>query len=319
MSRSRDPLISGIAYAERAEGPLLLDLRLPPAPAADADIPLVVWLHGGGWFTGDRSLAPDLAARAAATGFAYASIEYRLSGSARFPAQLHDVRAAIRFLKRNASRWGLDPERIGLWGASAGGHLAALAGVTGGIARFPGEEADAETGSDTASVDASVRAVAAGYPPVDLLGVVADARAARPDADPAGFPESRLLGAVPDEAPELAATASPLSFVSAAAPAFQLAHGTADPLVHHRQSVALHEALVAAGADAEIFLLTGYRHGFLNPSGRLDVALRSVMDDGRLDAEGEADAEYRDRTGGPARPARFGFAAVDRFFRTHLG
>lgn len=310
MSRS-------IVFAVRPEGELLLDLFLPPEDeqsggARPTGVPVVIWLHGGGWFTGDRTLAPDLAARAAATGLAYASIEYRLSGDTVFPAQLADVRAAIRFLRANAGRWGLDPAAVGLWGASAGGHLAALAGVTGHLPLVPGEE-----GAEAPPGDASVRAVAAGYPPVDLAAVVADTLAARPDADPRSFPECRLLGGLPAELPELAALANPLTRVTAAAPAFQLAHGTADPLVSHRQSVALHEALVAAGADSELYLIEGAKHGFLNPPGRLDVRLREVMDDGLLDREGSVAATLA-RGGAPARPARFGFGVVDAFFLRHL-
>lgn len=301
-----------VEFARRESGPLVLDLYRPETGAGAT--PVVVWLHGGGWFTGDRTLAPDLAERAAASGCAFASIEYRLSGEAIFPAQLHDVRAAVRFLRREAGRFGLDPDAIGLWGASAGGHLAVLAGVTGGVAALPGEFDGAPDGT---SVD--VRAVAASYPPVDLAAVVADSSAARPGADPATFPESRLLGGPPAQRPELAAASNPLEFVSPAAPPMQLSHGTGDVLVDHGQSEGLFAALTAAGVEAELFLLDGYRHGFLNPPGRLDVEIAKVMDDGRLVTEGRARAQRR--TSGDPHPAEttFGFADVDDFFRTHLG
>ena len=306
-----------VVFSRPPEGELLLDLFLPddqeaaaPDPAS-ARIPVIIWLHGGGWFTGDRTLAPDLQARANATGCAIASIEYRLSGVATFPAQLLDVRAAIRFLRLNADRWHLDPEAIGLWGASAGGHLAALAGVTGEVDEWPGED------SGSADVSVVVQAVAASYPPVDLLSVVAEASAARPDADPRTFPESRLLGDVPTSIPDLATTASPLTHVDSGAPPFQLSHGTGDPLVHHHHSVRLHDALVAAGVESELYLLDGYKHGFLNPAGRLDVQLRAVMDDGRLDEEGHAVAQHRVGSA-PQHSASFGFETVDAFFRNHL-
>lgn len=310
MSQSRGTHVRDLVFADSAHGALALDLFLPARPN-DMPVPLIIWVHGGGWFTGDRTLSPDLTARAEATGFAYASIEYRLSGEALFPAQLVDVRTAIRFLREHAAQWGIDPALIGLWGASAGGHLAALAGLTGQLDHVPGEDPDAALG------DASVRAVAAGYPPVNLAEVVADSIAARPDSDPLMFPECRLLGGLPSEFPVLSELANPITHVTESAPAFQLAHGTADPLVHHHQSAALHEALIAAGAASELYLLEGYKHGFLNPPGRLDVQLRNVMDDGRLDTEGAALAEYRGRDG-IGRAERFGFETVDAFFQAHL-
>lgn len=303
-------LDTGIVFARRDTGELLLDLYRPAA--AGADVPVVVWLHGGGWFTGDRTLAPDLARHVAATGTAVASIEYRLSGQALFPAQLHDVRAAIRFLRASAGQYGLDPQAVGVWGASAGGHLAALAGLTGHLARLPGEEDEG---------DASVQAVVESYGPVDLAAVVAEAQAALPGTDAASTPEARLLGGPPADRAELAEQASPLHWVGPDAPPFQISHGTGDVLVAHQQSERLHEALVAAGAHSELYLLGGYRHGFLNPPGRLDVELAQVMDDGRLAAEGPAPARYRTsrRPGALDEGTTFGFADVEAFFRCHLG
>ncbi|RKS09274.1 acetyl esterase/lipase [Nocardiopsis sp. Huas11] len=318
-SRSADPVRSdtGLVYARRATGDLLLDLHRPSA--ADRPVPVVLWLHGGGWFTGDRTLAPDLAHHVRATGFAYASIEYRLSGQALFPAQLHDVRAAIRFLRARAGQYGLDPGAVGAWGASAGGHLAALVGLTGHLADLPGEE---ETGGDP-----SVRAVAESYGPVDLAAVAAEA--ARAGRDPASSPEARLLGGPPSERAELARYANPLTWVSPAAPPFQISHGTGDDLVSHTQSERLHEALAAVGVPSDLYLLDGYRHGFLNPAGRLDVRTAALMDDGRLAAEGRAPAAHHGVSGPgsgpgagtkavPGRPVSFGFDDIDAFFRRHL-
>ncbi|WP_102159235.1 alpha/beta hydrolase [Zhihengliuella halotolerans] len=324
MTDTAARVLRNIPFARRADD-LLLDLYLPPRPGP---VPVVLWLHGGGWFTGDRTLAPDLSARAAATGFAYASVEYRLSAEAVFPAQLHDVRAAVRFLRARAADYGLDPDLVGAWGASAGGHLAALAGLTGHATALPGEDDGGAAPSAVVpcgAASSAVQAVAEAYGPADLAATVRDAVAAaqaRGDthADGRGTPEARLIGALPEEAPRLAAAASPLAHVHTGAPPFQIAHGTADPLVGHDQSVALHRALAAAGVESELYLLHGYKHGFLNPGGRLDVDLAAVMDDGRLDAEVGAVAERFG--GGPAHgptPARFGFETVDAFFHRHLG
>ncbi|WP_337060113.1 alpha/beta hydrolase [Kineococcus sp. G2] len=308
------PTRTTLEFAERDGGPLLADLVLPPGAAGPA--PVVVWLHGGGWFTGDRHLAPDLARFFAARGLAMASIEYRLSGRALFPAQLHDVRAAVRFLRREAGALGVDGDRIGLWGSSAGGHLAALAGVTGHVAVLPGEDVgDGEP-------HAAVQAVAEGYGPVDLERVVADAPASAPAAmSGANAPEARLLGGPPAERRELARAASPLTHVSAAAPPFHVAHGTADVLVRPDQSVALHEALVAAGVESTLHLLDGYRHGFLNPAGAVEVPGPRVFDDGRLEREGRAPSTVREFLPGRGErsgPATFSFDEVGDFLARHL-
>ncbi|MBD7996356.1 alpha/beta hydrolase [Arthrobacter sp. Sa2CUA1] len=303
-------VVTDIVYASRPSGDLLLDLYYPPR--AQNRVPVVLWLHGGGWFTGDRTLAPDLARHAAATGCAVASIEYRLSGQALFPAQLFDVREAIRFLRAGAERLGLEPRAVGVWGASAGGHLAALAGLTGHLAQLPGEPAtDGEPG-------AAVQAVAESYGPVDLAAVVAEAEATIPGMNGASSPEARLLGGHPDTLPDLARYASPLSWVSAAAPPFQISHGTGDTLVSHRQSELLHAALSAAGVSSELYLVDGYRHGFLNPPGLLDVQLRAVMDDGRLLAEEPAPSLRRTSAEPDVKEAGFGFEDIEVFFRRHL-
>lgn len=294
--------ILNVAFAEREPGPLLMDLVLPDE--GDGPFPVILWLHGGGWFTGDRKLAPDLGRYFAARGFAMASAEYRLSGEALFPAQLFDVRSAVRFLRREADRYGLDPAAIGVWGASAGGHLAALAGLTGDQSRWEAEQEDG---------DASVQAVSDGYGPADLARVVASATADSPMSGE-NAPEYRLLGGPPAELPELAARASPLSYVSPSAPPFQILHGTGDALVPHAQSVSLHTALTGAQVDATLYLIDDFGHGFLNPAGRADVD--TIMDFGRLEAEPGARAECRTRTG--SGTAGVSFDVIGDFFAQHL-
>lgn len=304
-----------LVFASRSTGALVLDLYRPVVPG---HVPVVLWLHGGGWFTGDRTLCPDLAARAAASGLAYASAEYRLSAQATYPAQLHDVQAAIRHLRGNADRWGLDPDRIGAWGASAGGHLALMLAAArpdsgdGVLQAASGSRGDESTGTMT---DSSVQAVAVSYPPTDLTVRVNGAEGAASDPR---TPEARLLGAAPSSAPDRARAASPLFHVGPHWPPVQLSHGTADTLVSWRQSEKLHRALRGFDVVSELYLVEGYRHGFLNPAGRLDVDMAKVMDDGRLDAETWANASLRWAAAGPGQSADFGFSTVDTFFRTHL-
>jgi acetyl esterase/lipase len=287
-----------IKFALRLTGPLLLDLYLP----AGVGTPVVIWLHGGGWFTGDRTLAPDLCRYFADRGIAMASVEYRLSGAALFPAQLHDVRAAIRYLRTHAAQWHLDPRRIGVWGSSAGGHLAALAGLTGHLDRLDGED---ESG------DASVCAVAESYGPADL----SESAAQLPNGAPS--PETRLLGGRPDALAAAARAAGPLHQVTPHAPPFQISHGTADTVVPHRHSERLHTALLAAGVDSELFLVDGYRHGFLNPAGRIEAGLVEFFDDGRLESAGPAAARHF-TAGLTNEPTTFGFDDIGDFFVHHL-
>ncbi|MQY24180.1 alpha/beta hydrolase [Nocardia macrotermitis] len=289
-----------LPYAERATGTLLLDLYAPTATSAPT--PVVIWLHGGAWFTGDRTLLPDPARFFVARGIAMASIEYRLSGQAVFPAQLHDVRSAIRYLRAQADTWNLRSDRIGLWGSSAGGHLAALAGLTGHLERLDGE---AESG------DAQVTAVAESYGPTDLTM----ARALLPDGRPSH--EAAFLGGPPEQRQAIALAASPLHQVAAAAPPFQISHGTSDPVIAHEESERLHAALIAAGVESTLYLVEDYKHGFLNPGGRMEAGLTDVMDDGRLQREGRAAARVR-RAGLRDQPTTFGFDDIGDFFVRHL-
>lgn len=289
-----------IVFADRSTGALLLDLYTPAE--AVKPTPVVIWLHGGAWLTGDRTLAPDLRRWFAARGIAMASIEYRLSDVATFPAQQHDVRSAIRFLRSRAAGWHLDPHHIGVWGSSAGGHLAALTGLTGHLDQLPGES---ERG------DASVSAVAESYGPADLLDAPSTWRGGGPS------PEAALLGGPPTHLAAAARAASPVYQVTGAAPPFQISHGTADPVVGCDHSERLHRALVEAGADSTLYLVEGYRHGFLNPSGRIDADLGRYMDDGRLEREVHTSARVRgaDLTD---TPTTFAFDDIGDFFVRHL-
>lgn len=304
--------VTELVYTERDTGPLLMDLYLPPTP--QAPVPAVIWLHGGGWAFGDRTLAPDLSRYFAVDGIAMASIAYRLSGQAIFPAQLHDVRAAVRYLRSHAGELGLDPGAIGLWGSSAGGHLAALAGVTGHLPELPGEPG--------AGTDVRVQAVADGYGPVDLAQVVAEAGHGLPELSGENSPEARLLGGLPDQQPELARQASPLTYVTSEAPPFQIAHGTADVTVRSNQSVLLHEALAAAGVESSLYLIDRFGHGFLNPPAKGDFSGPAFSQAGRLAAEPHAPAKrhYAPADGAPVtvEDATFSFAVIGRFFSDHL-
>jgi acetyl esterase/lipase len=240
--------------------PLELDLYLPPGPEADGPLPVVVYVHGGGWQRGSRRDPPPLIAadfydQIAAGGFAVAAIDYRLSGEARFPAPLEDVRTAVDWVRDNADAYGLDAGRVFLWGDSAGGHLALLAALTG----------------------AAVRATVAWFPVTDLVSMPSDLAAAGGTPDPGpDSREARLLGGPAWSVPDLARQASPVTHASTAAPPILLLHGTVDDLVPAAQSVRLAEALGRAGATVELELVPGATHFWKGASDVAAIIRRSI-------------------------------------------
>ena len=259
----------GVPYAALPGArPLELDLYLP---AGGGPVPAVVFLHGGGWRLGSRHTAGP-AYRDAATspfeqlaqaGIAVASVDYRLTGEAVWPAQLHDAKAAVRWLRARAGDLGVDPGRIAAWGESAGGHLAELLGLTAADAALEGTVGI--TGPSS-----RVAAVAAWYAPSDVAAVATDTGADPADATTR---EAQLLGAAPASVPDAAAQASPLTHVSPGAPPFLLLHGTGDRFVPAVQSERLRDALTAAGADVELHLLEGADHMWLGAPDAADLAL----------------------------------------------
>jgi len=252
--------------------PLELDLYLP---AGDGPHPVVVFLHGGGWRLGSRHLAgpayrgqtPTPFERVAQAGIAVASVDYRLSGEAVFPAQLHDAKAAVRWLRARAGELGVDPDRIAAWGESAGAHLAALLGLVGDQAM--------EGDVGVAGTSSAVSAVVAWYAPTDLAAVAADLGV---DPHDPATREAQLLGAPAVDVPELAAQASPVTHVSPDAPPFLLLHGAADRMIPCVQSERLYDALVEAGVEAELDIYEDADHMWLGSSEAPEKALDRTID-----------------------------------------
>jgi acetyl esterase/lipase len=252
--------------------PLLLDLYIPRATPA----PVVLFLHGGGWRLGTRSVfcptwrdwRPSPFHRLVEVGLAVASVDYRLSGEAVFPAQLHDVTAAARWLHTRADELGVDAGRMVAWGESAGGHLAALLGLT---AWRP----DLELGGGTPIP--VLAGVVDWYGPADLLTMQSQARAdavARSDA--ADSRESLLIGAPLPEAPDLARRASPVTYVHPAAPPFHIAHGADDRFVPAGQSRELADVLQKAAVPVRLDIVPGADHMWrdaANPEGIFTAAV----------------------------------------------
>lgn len=223
--------------------PLTLDLRIPQG---DGPFPVLVWVHGGGWRSGSPRIQPwtgsdDPIEAAVLAGYAVAAVEYRLSAEAVFPAQLDDVRAAVGWLCEHGASYGVDSDRVGIWGESAGGLLASLAALT----------------------DGRIGAAVIWYGPSHLTTMQAQAH---PDADSdknaPGSAESRLIGAPVQTRPDLAAAASPVTYVSEKAPPMLLIHGDRDISVSCAQSIELADALSAAGAHADLVLVADAGHRF---------------------------------------------------------
>jgi acetyl esterase/lipase len=259
--------IETIAYAPPdppgSEGHLL-DLYLPEG-ASGRRVPVVLSLHGSAWMAENgRSGADLLAAELVPRGLAVAGVSTRSTFSARFPAQVHDVKAAIRWLRANAGRYGLDPERVAVAGNSSGGWTAAMAGLTAGVRALEGDVGVLGPPSD-------VQAVIAFYPPTDFLQMDAhmiDGGAEFNDllgitgghGDPLS-PESRLVGAAIESVPERVREANPITYVTADAPPFLILHGQLDPYVPYEQGVLLFDALAAADARATLVTLPHAGHG----------------------------------------------------------
>lgn len=215
-------LTSDLVYAERPTRPLRLDLYR--STAVQDSLPVIVFIHGGGWRSGGKEEPAII--ELTEHGYAVASIEYRLSDEAVFPAQLEDCRAAVRWLRTHAKEWQLDTQRIGVCGISTGGHLASLLGVT--------ESTDPQEAEFSA-----VQAVADFCGPTDLLTLsrVQTETGLTFEAD-AYSPESLLLGELPQLAPDLARAASPLHQVRTdqSYPPFMIVHGHKDAVVPWSQS-----------------------------------------------------------------------------------
>jgi acetyl esterase/lipase len=237
-----------IEYATAGEVSLKLDLYIP---AGEVRPPLIAWVHGGGWGSGSKDDMPlkGLLAR----GFAVASIEYRLSRVAPFPAQAHDLKAAIRFLRAKAGGYGLDGRLIAITGGSAGGHLAALVGISNGVKELEGTE------GENLSTSSDVQAIVSFFGASNLQTILAQST---PFGVSVREPALRfLLGGLPDEKPELARLASPVTHVRASSPPLLLIHGDADPQMPFEQSRELQRVYEQAKLPVSFEVIEGGKHG----------------------------------------------------------
>ena len=264
-----------LAYAD-ASPFQKLDLYLPDAPPPATGYPLIVFVHGGAWMMCDKrdvQLVPALSALE--RGYAVASLNYRLSSEAIFPAQIVDVKAAVRWLKGHAGEYRLDSNRVAAWGGSAGGHLASLLGTSANIPELE------DFAQGFREEKASVQAVVAWFAPTNFLMMdvyLRETGAGIADHTTPDSPESKLLGRFIADCPDDVKKANPETWIRADCPPFFLQHGKIDPIVPYQHSVEFARKInEIAGPDrAQVMLLDDALHA--SPHFETRESLKHVLD-----------------------------------------
>ena len=236
---ARVTIEEGVVFGTGGGRDLKCDVYTPPGRPAKA--PAVLLLHGGAWQSGDRTQLRGYGILVGRKGYLCVCSEYRLTGEAFWPAQIHDVKAAIRWMRANSERLGIDPQRIAVEGNSAGAHLALMAAGTAGVAEFEGDGGNPD-------VSSAVAAAIGIYPPTDL----------RTPRELSGV-RSGLMGG--SDSPEARRAASPITYAASFPPTL-LIHGAADQLVPPVQSLSMYEALEQAGVPVELHLYAEQPHAF---------------------------------------------------------
>ena len=244
-------IVRDIEYARTPEKKLTLDLYLPGME--HTPLPVVVWIHSGVWHSGKKNKANPPALPLIQRGYIVVSISHRPSGRATFPAQIYDCKAAVRWLRANAEQYYIDPDRIGVWGTSSGGHLAALLGTTSEVRELEGNLGNQGYSSE-------VQAVVDFFGPTDFLQM--DAAGSEITHDAPDSPESKLIGGPIRDNQEKVAAANPITYVSKDDPPFLIVHGKRDRLVPYQQSQLLHTALVKSRVESTLYVLKEAGHGF---------------------------------------------------------
>jgi len=262
--------VENIPYASVSPSQVM-DIYLPEG---DGPFPVVVLIHGGAFKMGDKRMETRNAEALVAKGYAAASINYRLSGEAKFPAQIHDCKAAVRFLRANAATYHLNPDKIGSWGASAGGNLSAMLGTSSGTAELEGKELG------NAGFSSRVLASVDWFGPINFLTMDAEASALgfTINTNSESSPESQLVGKAIQSAPDLVKKANPATYITKDDAAFFIQAGSMDRNIPYTQSRNFYEALikVLGGEKVSFELLEGAGHGgpqFSSPSNLEKVIL----------------------------------------------
>lgn len=247
-----------IAYASTSPSQKM-DIYLPEN--GNGPFPVIISIHGGAFMMGDKAdgqVNPML--EGLKRGYAVVSINYRMSGEAIFPTLVHDVKAAIRYVRANAAKYKLNPDKIAAWGGSAGGYLSAMAGTSGGIEQLE----DLSQGNATYS--SKVQAVVDWFGPIDFLQMDPQFKTSgkgKPDHSEANSPESKILGKQITLIPEQVARANPSTYISSDDPVFFIQHGSEDRLVPTEQSVNFAASLEKVMGKEKVYfeILKGANHG----------------------------------------------------------
>lgn len=254
--------IHDVDYVGKGNPRQTFDLLLPKDHATKKR-PLVVFIHGGAWNSGRKEDGLPVIRAISGTGdYVTATLNYRLSPEAAWPAKIFDCKAAIRYLRGKADEYGIDPANIGIIGMSAGGHLVSMLGTSTGIPSLEGDL------GPFPKISSGVQCVVNFFGPTDFLTMSGDA--IKPN------PVTALLGGESPDLREKAKLASPVNWVSKNSAPFLTAHGTKDPLVPFSQAEEIHQSLVKAGVESHLIAMTGAGHGFSNNV--LNLRIRQFLD-----------------------------------------
>ena len=267
-------VVDNLVFRKVGDRELRADLYLPKKSTGKT--PLIVCIHGGGWSRGNKKQCP--AVPMVKEGYAVASIQYRLTTEAAFPAQIEDCKAAVRWLRAIAPKYNIDPERIGVWGHSSGAHLAALLGTSGDVAALEGKGENAEFSS-------RVQAVCEISGPADLVQMFKDVSASSAEmAAEAKEAIEALIGGPMDSKKEVAIAASPITYITKDDPPFLIIHGDEDQTVPVSQSRRFAAALKNAGVPVTLDIAQGRGHGTGGP--RFEPEIKAFFDKNLRDKTG---------------------------------
>lgn len=253
-----------LSYADTDNPRQCLDLMLPKERKSEK-LPVIVFIHGGAWKAGSKEAGlPKLAPYVTSGQYAGVTVGYRLTPEAIWPAQMHDCKAAIRWIRGHAAEYRLDPDRIAVWGSSAGGHLVCMLGVSGGVESLEG------TLGPNLDQSSRVQGVVNFFGPTDLL-TMGDYDSTM-DHRSAQCPEGQLIGGALLENKDQAKAASPVTYVSSDDPPFLHVHGTKDPIVPFPQAETLHAALQKAEVPSTLYPVEGGGHGFKDAAAEQKVS-----------------------------------------------
>lgn len=295
-SQTGSPVIeslTGIAYADNANPRQQLDLFLPRKRNGTKPLPVLVFIHGGAWKAGNKSEGARQVEPFVASGdYAGVSIGYRLTNEAQWPAQIHDCKAAIRWIRAHAKEHDLDPDHIGVWGVSAGGHLVSMLGTSGDVPELEGR-----LGTNLKQ-SSRVTCVVNYFGPEDLITM--STQKSTVDRTTRDYAEALLIGGRVQDQPEAAKRASPVTYISKDDPPFLTAHGTEDPLVPFAQATELHEALKKAEVSSTLLTMINGGHGFA--SRQLDEVLHRFLNKHLRGVDSKIEDQSIEMPPAPAKP-----------------